>query len=564
MTRLFISVFLISVSHLAICFQNTDLMSLVEKSVELRAESKYDSALYFMYQVVSEAKKSNDYEFLARAYIEISSTLLDTNRDSLATFATKDALKFSKLSDFKGLEMTAVYNWGKLKEREGKLDSAMYFYKQAESHNREVNDDQKLSVVLSGIASIYTKTGNNLQAIEISRESAGLYLQTGQYEYLARRYWSIGEDYLILAQGDKQKTTPYYLDSAEFYYDQSRHWSDSLSFPVPHYMSLRGLAVASEMRGLYKEALNYMYRSNNITQQLYSANIENKLLEVREKYNTANLEIKALQKERERNTVLIVAFAIVVAISIWLYVVDQRRKNIKAISEKNDQINKQKIDELLQEQEIASLQGVLEGQETERKRVAIDLHDRLGGILSMVKLHFSSVEEKIDPDNPSKEKFLTASELLDLAAGEVRNISHNMMSGVLAKFGLIPALEDLQSRISETGKLTVNLYTSNVNGALDGEQELQLYRIVQELMSNILKHSDATETNIQLNENEGSVNLIVEDDGIGFNPQKLDVKAGIGLNNLKARVAKLNGTLHIDSGLGAGTTVSIDIPVEND
>ena len=74
----------------------------------------------------------------------------------------------------------------------------------------------------------------------------------------------------------------------------------------------------------------------------------------------------------------------------------------------------------------------------------------------------------------------------------------------------------------------------------------------------------STETNIQLNENEDSVNLIVEDDGVGFNPEKLDVNAGIGLTNLKARVSKLNGTLHIDSGLGAGTTISIDIPVEND
>jgi len=99
---------------------------------------------------------------------------------------------------------------------------------------------------------------------------------------------------------------------------------------------------------------------------------------------------------------------------------------------------------------------------------------------------------------------------------------------------------------------------------LDGEQELQLYRIVQELVSNILKHSEATETNIQLNQNEGSVNLIVEDDGVGFVPKESIKADGIGLSNLKARVAKLDGTFHIDSGKGAGTTISIDIPVTND
>lgn len=559
---------LIAVLFLGICFearsQNEDLMELILESVRLRAESKYDSALFVCQRITDMAKDRNNLEYQARAALEETSIYILTNRYDFAYSKCAEAIKYSRAAKLKGPEMTAIYNKGLVKSRKEQFDSAIYFYNQSETYFRAVNDKDMLGVTLSGLASVLRMKNDRVGSIEKDTESALLYKETGQNQYLANRYFWIGEDYLVLDYIDSLGVHESYLDSAKYYYDLSLQLSDSLGFPDPKYRALRGLAVAFQREGELLRALNFMYESNNVTQNLFSNDIENKLLEVREKYNTANLEIKALQKERERNTVLIVAIAIVVAISIWLYVVDQRRKNIKAISEKNDQINKQKIDELLQEQEIASLQGVLEGQETERKRVAIDLHDRLGGILSMVKLHFSSVEEKIDPDNPSKEKFLTASELLDLAAGEVRNISHNMMSGVLAKFGLIPALEDLQSRISETGKLTVNLYTSNVNGALDGEQELQLYRIVQELMSNILKHSDATETNIQLNENEGSVNLIVEDDGIGFNPQKLDVKAGIGLNNLKARVAKLNGTLHIDSGLGAGTTVSIDIPVEND
>ena len=182
----------------------------------------------------------------------------------------------------------------------------------------------------------------------------------------------------------------------------------------------------------------------------------------------------------------------------------------------------------------------------------------------MVKLHFSSLEEKIDTSNPAKEKFLSTSELLDVAAREVRMISHDLMSGVLAKFGLVPALEDLGSKINETGEIVVNLFTENINGSLDGEQELQVYRIVQELVANTLKHARASEINIQLNEHDDIVNLLVEDDGVGFDPLNLRKEAGMGLENLKARVAKLNGTLNIDSGKGAGTTISIDIPINHD
>ena len=196
--------------------------------------------------------------------------------------------------------------------------------------------------------------------------------------------------------------------------------------------------------------------------------------------------------------------------------------------------------------------------------MAIDLHDRLGGILSMVKLHFSVVTESLSKDDQAHAKFMKASDLLDQATGEVRSISHNLLSGVLMKFGLVPALEDLKDKISQTGKLKVTLYSNELNNVLSAEQELQLYRIVQELISNILKHSQAKEANIQLTKGDESVNLIVEDDGIGFDLKAVNKKTGIGLSNLKARVAKLNGNFHIDSGRGAGTTISIDIPIHHD
>lgn len=551
--------------------QNEDLMDMLRESVRFRAESKFDSALLVSQKVATLAEERQSLEYQARSALEMSAVFISTEKPDFALEMCQDAIKYAGIAGLRNVEMTAAYNLGIVMVKYNLPDSAMHYYNLSEEYFRSVNDKDMLGVTLSGLAGIFRNKGQRIKSIEKDSEAASLYEETGQFQYLANRYFWIGEDYLVLNYEDGTEMKARYLDSAEYYYQKSLDLSDSMGFPDPKYQALRGLAVASQRRGRLADALNYMYESNNVTQQLYSNDIEDKVLEYRERYNTAALELeaerqknRALTQQRSKNIILITGLALIILISIWLYIVDQRRKNIKALAAKNEEINKRKIDKLLQQQEIASLEGILEGQETERKRIALDLHDRLGGILSMVKLHFSTVEEQIDTKNPNKEKFLTASELLDLAAGEVRNISHNLMSGVLAKFGLIPALEDLKSRISETGKLKVNLYTNKVNGSLNGEQELQLYRIVQELMSNILKHAGANEANIQLNGNEGSVNLIVEDDGVGFDPEHLNGKTGIGLGNLKTRVSKLDGTFHIDSGKGAGTTISIDIPIAHD
>jgi signal transduction histidine kinase len=268
------------------------------------------------------------------------------------------------------------------------------------------------------------------------------------------------------------------------------------------------------------------------------------------------------KKELEIKKLKIIQFAGAIGVFllvIVLLIIWQKRRIQRKLAN-------QKINDLLQQQEIHSLQGVLAGQEEERQRIATDLHDKLGAILGMVKLHFSAVEERIDDlRDDNKKQYAKANELLDQASTEVRNISHNLLSGVLVKFGLAPALHDLKTTVEATGKLKIQLILGQQMGErLSGEQELQIYRIVQELVSNILKHAKATEAVIQLNRVNGEINLTVEDNGVGFDLEAAKNKAGIGLKNLEARAAKLNATIHFDTGKGSGTTVSVDIPVENE
>ena len=216
----------------------------------------------------------------------------------------------------------------------------------------------------------------------------------------------------------------------------------------------------------------------------------------------------------------------------------------------------------LREQEIKSMNDALEVQENERRRIASDLHDRLGSMLSTVKIYFSSVEEQIDNQKEqNKEQYNKANSLLDEACEEVRKISHNLISGELVKFGLVSALNQMVKTIEDAGSLKIKMLALGMQNRLDSSVEIMLHRIIQELMNNILKHSKASEVLVQLNRTENNLNIVIEDNGVGFNIESAKTKDGMGLKNIETRVKKLNGKVFIDSGKGRGTTTIIDIPV---
>mgnify|MGYP003631676204 CR=1 FL=1 len=537
------------------------LEELRKQGEKYRAEAKYDSALIAFRQVSDLAEDMNNVEFQVRSAIGAAAVFVELREADLARAYYQKAIRLSQSIKNRRLENNAWYGIGVTHQIDKNLDSALFYYNKTEVLFNEEKNKEMVASLLSNIGSLhYLKEEYDL-SIAKSYKSSKLNQELKNFRV-------VGLDYRRMAMAFHKLEV---FDSAKTYAKLAYGIADSLRYMDDARLVLTLLSQIARSEGEFDIAAGYRDKSDSLARVIYVDGKNDEILQLKAQVMTASLELEserqknlALQQRRYKTITLIVSITFVVAALIMIYVVDQRRKNIKTLAAKNDELNKQQIDELLQKQEIASLQGVLEGQETERRRVAIDLHDRLGGILSMVKLHFSVVTESLSKDDQTHTKFMKASDLLDQATGEVRSISHNLMSGVLTKFGLVPALEDLRDKISQTGKLKVSLYSNELNSVLTAEQELQLYRIVQELISNILKHSQAKEANIQLTKGEDSVNLIVEDDGVGFDLKEVNKKAGIGLINLKARVGKLNGNFHIDSGRGAGTTISIDIPINHD
>ena len=262
------------------------------------------------------------------------------------------------------------------------------------------------------------------------------------------------------------------------------------------------------------------------------------------------------RKSLQRNILIgIAAFAALVAGLLWRLARSRRQR-----LEKEKELHEKAVNELLQKNEITALHAMFEGQEKERDRVARDLHDRVGSMLGNVKMQMEVLEERMDTDQQEREgQYKKVYGLLVETVGEVRRISHDMVAGTLARFGLEKALEGLCDSVRVTGRLAVELRVFGLENRLERGMEITVYRIVQELVGNALKHAKASELSIDVTRTPGRLSVIVSDNGVGFDTAV--PSEGMGLANVRKRVATIGGALTIDSTPGKGTTVSVECAV---
>ncbi|TAI49011.1 tetratricopeptide repeat-containing sensor histidine kinase [Flagellimonas allohymeniacidonis] len=198
--------------------------------------------------------------------------------------------------------------------------------------------------------------------------------------------------------------------------------------------------------------------------------------------------------------------------------------------------------------------AIADTQFAERKRISQDLHDSVGGSLALAKNKLLNLQ---DGEYKDAEEVDTTIKILTKTSEQVRQISHNLMPGELVKFGLVSAIQTTLDHL-EDSELSVQLFAHEMENRIDSTKEIYLFRIFQEIIQNVLKHAKASQLNIYLNKHKNYMNLMVEDDGIGI---KVNSKPGMGLTNIKSRVDHLKGTVNIDSVVGKGTTMNIQIPI---
>jgi signal transduction histidine kinase len=225
-------------------------------------------------------------------------------------------------------------------------------------------------------------------------------------------------------------------------------------------------------------------------------------------------------------------------------------------------IQQQRIIELETEKQLTATEAVLKGEEQERTRLAKDLHDGLGGMLSGIKYSFNAMKGNLIMTPENHQAFERSMDMLDGSIKEMRRVAHNMMPEALVKFGLDTALKDFCNDINQSGALQVSYQSIDLAGTnIEQTTAITIYRIIQELISNAMKHASAKKVIVQVAKSHGQLAVTVEDDGKGFDTTMLSQSKGIGWTNIQHRVDFLKGKVDINSQSGKGTSVYIEFGI---
>jgi signal transduction histidine kinase len=313
-----------------------------------------------------------------------------------------------------------------------------------------------------------------------------------------------------------------------------------------------------EESGDFKQSLTAYQKYSGANDSLQEENRKKAILDLDKKYETEKKEqqLKLQQVSiKEKNTLNYIlggSIAALLLISLLSYRTYQQKRKLQ----------EQKITELEKEKQLLATRSIVKGQEEERSRLAKDLHDGLGGLLSGVKLQLGAMKGNLILSEENGRAFNNALGKLDESINEMRRVAHNMMPEALLKLGLQQALQDYCDGLSESLPFKINCEFHALENRMPSSSEIVVYRIVQELLNNAVKHSGATSILAQVIRQGDNLSITVEDDGKGFDISQTDMTKGAGLANVKTRVDYLKGQMDLQSTPGKGTSIHIECAAE--
>ncbi|EDP71968.1 Tetratricopeptide TPR_2 [Flavobacteriales bacterium ALC-1] len=563
-------------------------------------EKKTDSA-YVLAQELLEFTTDIKLESLnADALITLGNVQYIVGDYPSATENYKKSLSIYKANNNRKGEASSLNNIGRIYRANWNSEEALIYYHKSLSISRQIKDTTTMATNLINIGNIYNLKykpeksleyyNESIKLSEISNNQKGVslalvniadaYIIKKQYRlaeikinkaiqiadslnnhnYLAYAYSTLARNYY------QQKKYSQLIKSAEKSLFYAQKTSNKSRLRGAHYFlfeGYRGLKNFDSTFYHYEKRRDYRDDAEQIksTIALQEMQIDNS------KKTDSLLNIEKVLKtkivyQKEKNKLRLAWGGSLSALSILAFVVyrNTKRKQHKAEKERQQQIEEK--EKILKDLELSIIDAMIEGQEKERQRLAADLHDSVGATLSAAKLQFEHLI-KDEIDIKVREKLIKkTSTLLEDAYVEIRSMAHLKNSGVMAKNGLLPAVEKLSKNASGINGLFFDVQSFGLEQRLDNALEITIFRIIQELVTNIIKHANATKGIIHITNHKDSLNIMIEDNGIGFNTKQMaKANSGMGISSIDKRIDHLNGTLTIESEKNKGTTVIIDIPI---
>ncbi|MGZ3865844.1 MAG: tetratricopeptide repeat-containing sensor histidine kinase [Bacteroidia bacterium] len=512
-----------------------------------------ENGLKYCFESLKNYEITKDSANQANIYTNIANVYQQQHNFDLAVTNLRKALSIAKKINKKKTLGNVFNTLGILYAENQRLDSAEYFFVQSTKIREELNDNTVICWNYNNLGGLYVLLKKPEKAIYYLEKALDKFKAIENYDGQSSAANNLAELYMNM--NDQKK--------ALYYYSYSRQLYSLTNNPDNLENLYNNLSVYYDKIGDIHTAFKYSDSLIVLKDSLYGKRLTSSLAEMQVKFDVEkkNLEIAMQKDELEikdkknklKNIILISVIVTSVLIILMIGLLFQRSK-LK---------QKQLLDaELLKQQEIRS-KAVLEAEEKERVRIARELHDGIGQQLSAARLNVAGLQTALKINSEEERTLLqNAVELLDDSVKEVRTVSHSMMPNALIKSGLVSAVREFIHRISAAGNLKVNLEIVGLTERLEQTTETVLFRVLQELVNNIIKHANASEISIQLVKHEAELSIVVEDNGKGFNVSKtLNEAGGIGLKNIQSRINFLNGNVFFDSFPGKGTTVTIELPV---
>ncbi|CAM1351895.1 Tetratricopeptide repeat-containing protein [Tenacibaculum ascidiaceicola] len=550
----------------------TDSLSLEEnynRLYQLYKKEKYTEALNKALVLAHKTKNNTELDFSTNLLIAEIFQNLNVRNKSI-TYYYKSLEIFNSIEsngEFSSITSIPPESYAKILiglagnyQLTNKIDSAKVYYKkiiQINSLNKEVQDIR--AKAYSNLSGIYKKENLSLakeytnKAIEIHRNNDNKISEASALNNLANIY---------LHEKNYKKAKEVYFKGLELL--EMSNSIKATKFKEDLYFNLAyTLYLLKDYTAYDYQEKSYNIKDNlrdkeirRMVEQIYTQHKENL-----EKEKTALVkEQRKLEEAQEAKTSMLfgaLSFLVLIVSGVIIYNYKLRQKNLRLKLSESKLIQQQNLEKVKSEAQVKILNATIDGKETERKLIAEILHDNVSALLSSANMHLTATKKQFDGDTPQEIEKTQA--IISEASQKVRDLSHNLVSSILLKFGLEYAIKDVVKKYSNS-QLKLEVSAKNIN-RYNQEFEIKIFNVIQELINNILKHSKAKHAQIDLKEEKSQLTVLVKDDGVGFSTSSSSFSDGIGLNQVEARIHMMDGKLTIKSEVNVGTTINITVPI---
>lgn len=518
-------------------------------------QGELDKAIDHYIRAAEKFEKIGNLLGLGNTYNNIGIILFEDDQPEKSMRYYRQALKIRFQTNHKSGIAATYLNISQLfsMTRFENLDSAIQYVQMAIPLYKEVNDRYGLSRAYRELADYDAAMNRFDESLEAYQKALRIQIELGNSEGYASTYYNIANIYRQLKDTPNELT---YLDTAQMLAEKNNDLS--LLWKV-----YRTKARALGRAGRHTEAYPYWIQYDNLKDSLVSAERSLQVEELETQFRTAQKDREIADKKaalaearlklENRNKWifgLVGGLASIILLGFAVFQLYRRR----AQAEKDAAI--------ISERE-RGLKAMIDATEEERKRIAKDLHDgivqSLTGLSLRLQKGFSMIK---DASEEQKTRYEESKAMLDESISELRNISHQMMPRALSEMGLIPAIEDMLAKSLGSTDIRYEFEHHKVEGERFPENlEVSLYRISQELINNIIKHSQAKAVSVQLFKTKTHLVLVVEDNGKGFTFGSEQTRNGVGLMNITSRAKAMNGEVTYQPSPEQGTVATIRIPL---